>query len=283
MTECKFDSLIINGKANGKTTNEMVYDAYLESSKQYKELPAKLRKDSDRVRLDLFKETCSQKENGFLFRKTNNANDALISHWISKVKRVAYLYASYNDLVEFSGFTKTDAKDIADNNNDVEYLKNIESELARKGIIFIIEPSISGLKLDGVVFKIESGNPVIAMSLRYNRLDNFWFTLMHELAHIVLHIEKIDSYIIDDLDQESTELIELEANKLAGNLLIPRNVWRSCAVRRDRKLDSILAFSKDNNVHPAIVAGRLRKETDNYEIFSNIINDIDVREVLSSE
>ena len=58
------------------------------------------------------------------------------------------------------------------------------------GIILIVEPHLPKTYLDGAAFLTPSGNPVIAMTLRYDRIDNFWFVLMHELAHVSKHLSQ---------------------------------------------------------------------------------------------
>ena len=60
------------------------------------------------------------------------------------------------------------------------------------------------------------------MTLRYSRLDNYWFVLFHELSHIILHYDKLQSPIFDDLDKESGDDIELDANYYAMEHLVPR-------------------------------------------------------------
>lgn len=284
MSDCKFDSLIINGKADSKTdSNKAIFESYLESQAQLEQLPKNLKKDIDLVRLNLFKEVHFQKSNNLLFRKLESSTDALVNFWLSKVKTLTYLYCDFNKLPDFTGLSNADIKNIAKGNAEPAYIRHLEKKLSEKGIIFIVEPSVVGLKLDGAVFKLDSGHPVIAMSLRYKRLDNFWFTLMHELAHIVLHYEQLDSYIIDDLDSSRETLTELEADKLALNSIIPRNIWRTCAARRDLEVGSVVRFAEQNNVHPAIVAGRIQHEINDYRKLSSLTNSIDTREILFSE
>jgi len=283
MSDCKFDSLIINGKADSNTDSKSIFESYLESQAQLERLPKKLKQDKSLVELNLFKEVHFQKSSNLLFRKSDSSNDALINFWLSKVKNLAYLYNDFNELPDFTGLSKSDLKSIAKGNSEPGYIRNLEKCLSERGIIFIVEPSVVGLKLDGAVFKLDSGHPVIAMSLRYKRLDNFWFTLMHELSHVALHYDQLDNYIIDDLDLKSEELTELEADKLALNSLIPRNIWRTCPARRDLQADSVIKFAEQNNVHPAIVAGRIQHEINDYRKLSSLTSGIDTREILFSE
>src|SRR5713101_2632795 len=75
--------------------------------------------------------------------------------------------------------------------------------LKKHGIIVVIEKHFSKTYLDGATVLINRDNPVVGLTLRYDRLDNFWFTLMHELAHLALHFEGEVSFFYDDLDVDS--------------------------------------------------------------------------------
>jgi len=68
--------------------------------------------------------------------------------------------------------------------------------LNKNGIHLVIERHLPKTFLDGAALKLPNGSPVIALTLRYDRLDNFWFTLCHELAHIALHLDKDDFDIV---------------------------------------------------------------------------------------
>ena len=71
--------------------------------------------------------------------------------------------------------------------------------LRMKGIGLVIEPHFEKTYLDGATLLVNRDHPVIGLTLRYDRLDNFWFTLMHELAHISLHFNQDLSSFYDDL------------------------------------------------------------------------------------
>lgn len=69
------------------------------------------------------------------------------------------------------------------------------------------------------------GNPIIALTLRHNRLDSFWFSLMHEMAHIALHLDGNESWYLDDLDAQGADEIEKQADDMAREALIPQSIW----------------------------------------------------------
>ena len=106
---------------------------------------------------------------------------------------------------------------------------------------------------------------------------------MHELSHIVLHYDRLDSYIIDDFDTKNEDIIEKEADSMALNAMIPRNIWRTCNARRDLDELSVRSFSEKFNIHPAIVAGRIQHEIGNYKKLSSLTNNVNTREILFNE
>ena len=99
--------------------------------------------------------------------------------------------------------------------------------LRKQGIQFIVERHLPRTYLDGAVIMTDKINPVIGLTLRHDRIDNFWFTLIHELAHLSLHLESENSIFYDDLDMEAEDdPREREADDLAGEMLIPEEAWK---------------------------------------------------------
>ncbi|HYW80696.1 MAG TPA: ImmA/IrrE family metallo-endopeptidase, partial [Thermoguttaceae bacterium] len=143
--------------------------------------------------------------------------------------------------------------------------------LSEAGIPLVIEPHLPKTYLDGAAFLLPDGSPVIGMTLRYDRLDNFWFVLLHELIHVVRHLRKGKlEDIFDDLEAEPDDL-EREADSLAGAALIPEDDWEVALARYVRTEESIRSFAEEHRIHPAIVAGRIRKEADNYVILTDLV------------
>jgi HTH-type transcriptional regulator/antitoxin HigA len=156
-----------------------------------------------------------------------------------------------------------------------DYLRN-------SGIRFIIEPQLEGTFLDGAALLWEENQPIVAMTLRHDRLDNFWFVLFHEIAHIQLHLSDALTVIFDDLDVK-IEGIEKEADNFALNALIPDDVWRKSLVRFSPSNETILNQAKILKVHPALVAGRIRRETGRYYQYSDLVGQGEVRSNFSYE
>ena len=130
--------------------------------------------------------------------------------------------------------------------------------LAAVGVHFVIVPPLPRSFLDGATFELD-GNPVIVLSLRYDRIDNFWFTLMHEVAHIESGHR---GTIIDDFEQDAASADERTADELAQNWLIDSTRYRSfiAAAKPYFARQSIVKFSQEIGRHPGIVLGRLHHE-----------------------
>ena len=138
------------------------------------------------------------------------------------------------------------------------------------GIPLIIVPRLENTYLDGAALLLPNG-PAIGMTLRYDRLDNFWFVLFHELIHVTKHLYKGKTEaIFDDLDI-SADKIEKEADECAGEILIPKEKWETALARYTRSKDTIIDFAKEIGVNPAIVAGRIRREAGNYYMLKDMV------------
>jgi len=117
---------------------------------------------------------------------------------------------------------------------------------------------------------------VVALTLRHDRLDNFWFTLIHELSHVLLHLSKDNLAFFDETEHglnHSGNSYEEAANHLCVRLSIPDTNW--IKVKDDLLSSSdpsnVLAFSKELGISPAIVAGRVRWESGNFALFNDLL------------
>jgi HTH-type transcriptional regulator/antitoxin HigA len=156
--------------------------------------------------------------------------------------------------------------------------------LASHGIVLIVEPQVPGLKIDGAAFIVDE-RPVIGMTVRTDTVDNFWFTLMHELAHVTLHFATgLAVGFYDQTDQvASVDEQEEEANRFASNLLIPEERWRRSTARIAKSAAVIERFANELGIHPAIVFGRIRKERGEWSLFADKIGRNTVRKLFVGE
>jgi len=154
--------------------------------------------------------------------------------------------------------------------------------LNKNGIALIFVNHLVKTRLDGAALMLPGLSPVIALTLRYDRLDYFWFTLFHELAHIALHFEKDTSKVfLDELSEKAQDSIEEEADNYASEMLIPITEWKNANLTCKSNPSSILAFASRLRISPAIPAGRLRYETGNYKIFTNLVGSGSIRRLFS--
>lgn len=151
------------------------------------------------------------------------------------------------------------------------------SLLEQYGIAVVIESHLQGTHLDGAALRMAGGAPVIALTLRHDRLDNFWFCLFHELAHVTKHLcgDDADAYF-DNLDAQANGA-EAEADKFALDGLIPPTEWTR--IKRTAKLTAKIITDEARRlvVHPAVIAGRIRRERQSYTVFSRLVGQGQVR------
>jgi len=156
--------------------------------------------------------------------------------------------------------------------------RRAQQRLAAHGIALVIERHLPRTHLDGAALCRHDGRPVIGLTLRYDRIDSFWFSLMHELAHVSLHLDCNENKLfIDDLSLTGEDPHENEADTLAQNALIPPRLWESSPVRERATILAVYDFARKADAHPAVIAGRVRHEQGNYRLLSQIIGSGEVR------
>ncbi|SDA10892.1 HTH-type transcriptional regulator / antitoxin HigA [Nitrosospira sp. Nsp18] len=159
--------------------------------------------------------------------------------------------------------------------------------LAECGIRFVIVESLPSAKIDGVCFWLDEVSPVIGMSMRYDRIDNFWFVLRHELEH-VLH-EHGKTLITIDAELEGARagtgdgVAEEEriANLAAAEFCVPQKTMDSFIARKSPVFAErdILGVAATLRIHPGLVAGQLRYRTGKYNRFSSHL--VKIRAIVS--
>jgi HTH-type transcriptional regulator/antitoxin HigA len=150
--------------------------------------------------------------------------------------------------------------------------------LLKNGIILLIVHHYKNTYLDGAAYITPQNQPIIGLTLRYDRLDNFWFNLLHELGHIKLHLTA-GNYIADDMslrNELSVDKIENEADEFAEHAFFPKGF--ELQDQQEITKDDVIECSRKNQIHPAIIAGKIQYQRSNYRIFSNLIGRGLVRE-----
>jgi len=182
-----------------------------------------------------------------------------------------------------SKFSRFDLRELAKTSAKVDGPRRVISELGDHGISVVILPPLPGTFLDGAAMVSATGIPVIGLTLRHDRLDTFWFTLLHEACHIALHYDYLlqsNATFIDDIDIQSDDARERKADDLARNSLIPARFLSEVGWGPAITQDHIVSIATRARVHAAIVAGRWQREHHNYKKFSRLIERGKLRAVL---
>lgn len=134
--------------------------------------------------------------------------------------------------------------------------RRVPKALAEMGVKFAIVKHLPTTKIDGAAMWVDE-SPVVALSLRHDRMDNFWFTLMHELVHVKYG----DQSPVDvDLTGNEESAIERRANEEAANYLIPKDKMDSFIARHKPLYyqKKVVQFAQARGIHPSIVVGQLK-------------------------
>jgi HTH-type transcriptional regulator/antitoxin HigA len=163
-----------------------------------------------------------------------------------------------------------------------EETRKVPHVLANMGIRFVVVEHLPKTRMDGCALDL-NGSPVIGVSLRYDRIDNFWHTLLHELSHILNNEKMLDADIKEE-SIESDAIVETRANNDAARMLIEPKKLNSFIARvgplysRQR----INQFARIVGVHPGIVVGQLQYK---HEISygTNYDMQVPIREIIIQE
>jgi HTH-type transcriptional regulator/antitoxin HigA len=196
--------------------------------------------------------------------------------WLYRVRKIAseMLVARYSPSSAKSAISKLKPLLSA-----AEEARKVPRILAEHGIRFLVVESLPSAKIDGVCFWLNENAPVIALSMRFDRIDNFWFVLRHELEHVDQRHGAGGMMLDSDLEGDSAGtgegIAEEErvANAAAAEFCVPKQMLEAFVARKAPMFSErdILAFAKMINVHPGLIAGQLRRRIGRYDRFGNHI------------
>ena len=209
-------------------------------------------------------------------KKTNIVGDATAPQiaWLYRVKKIAK-----STLVSpYSPSRVTAAiKELKPLLVSIEGARKVPRILSDCGIRFVIVESTSQAKIDGVCLWLDEKSPVIGMSLRFDRIDNFWFVLRHELEHVIQ--KHGQSAVMLDVSLEGDRAgtgpgipeEERVANAAAAEFCVPQKQLQHFASVKSPFYSErdIRGFAATYRIHPGLVAGQLQHKLHRYDLFRN--------------
>jgi HTH-type transcriptional regulator/antitoxin HigA len=146
--------------------------------------------------------------------------------------------------------------------------QQVSAILAEGGVRFLVIEHLANTRIDGACLWLDETSPVVVLSLRYDRIDGFWFTLLHELGHVqakdglINKARPLDIDLVGNEDPQAGEgpPVEQRANRFAVNWLIPQDSLRRFITkpRPYYSKQKIRAFAASLDVHPGLVVGQLQ-------------------------
>ena len=203
--------------------------------------------------------------------------------WLYRVKAIAkeLLVAKYSRAALKDALPKLHTLTVAP-----EEARKVPRILTACGIRFVIVESLPSARIDGVCFWLDDDSPVVGLSMRYDRIDNFWFVLRHELEHVLLghgqSVMMLDAELEGERAGVDNNVPEEErlANIAAQEFCVPKAQMDSFVARKAPFFAErdMLGFAKILGVHPGLVAGQLQHRTGRHDRFrqhlANILDNV---------
>jgi HTH-type transcriptional regulator/antitoxin HigA len=179
-------------------------------------------------------------------------------------------------------------KELKDLLVDPEEIRHVPRILSECGVRFVVVEPLAGSKIDGACLWLgrRQNVPVIGMSLRYDRIDNFWFYLRHEIEHVLRGDGKETAILDADIEgslkaaPESLSPEERAANTAAAEFCVP-SAELDNFIARVRPIfaeQRVVLFAESLHVHAGIVVGQLQRRTERYDLLRKYL--VKVREYL---
>lgn len=207
-------------------------------------------------------------------KKTNVGEDVTPSQlaWLYRVKKMAE-----DQLVDRYSPAAVDRAiaEIKTLTWGAEEARKVPRILRENGIRFVVVESLASAKIDGVCFWLNDMAPVVGLSLRHDRIDNFFFVLRHELEHVRRRhgrdVAAVDAELEGERAGVGVGLPEEErvANEAASDFCVPKKKMdKFVAVKAPAFSErDLLGFANTLKIHPGLIAGQLQHRTGRYELF----------------
>ncbi|ATW02116.1 XRE family transcriptional regulator [Sphingorhabdus sp. YGSMI21] len=204
-------------------------------------------------------------------RSSGQVHEAAIAAWEARVRMLAERNPP-SVVFDLNRVDETWLAGLVSLSLDENGPSRVHDYLRQIGISLVIERHLPGTLLDGAALSSWDDYVIIALTLRHDRLDNFWFTLFHEIGHLVLHIGTGKfAAIFDDTEAPANNDVEDEADLFAQEALLPGDKWKIAVSRFTRTEKAVFADAKRFGVGSAIIAGRVRREAGDYTLLRTLV------------
>lgn len=165
-------------------------------------------------------------------------------------------------------------------------IRRVPKILAECGVRFVVVEHMPSSKIDGVCFWLgkDGTDPVIGMSLRLDRIDNFWFVLRHEIEHVLNGDGREVAMVDRDMGEvrpKDLSLEEIRADAAAADFCVPSRDMADFMVRHGRIISEmhVINFAQRMGVHPGLVVGQIQHRTRKYQLFRKHL--VSIRPIIS--
>lgn len=164
-----------------------------------------------------------------------------------------------------------------------EGVREVPKILADCGVRFVIVEHAPSSKIDGVTFWLDNKSPVIGMSLRLDKIDNFWFVLRHEIEHVLKRHGQEEAIVDVDSDKVPGDPNEEEelANLAGADFCVPDDQMSDFIIRNNPLFseEKVLNFAWRMQVHPGLVVGQLQRRTGQWKLFHSYL--VKIRHIIT--
>lgn len=263
---------------------DMINKKWLPNFTTFKELHQSVLNFWNVTTLDF--EAWDKKTLPLLARKSENFNQYRAAYtytWYHKafVTAESYKVLKYNKEALLALYNQINTYSFKENGIN-EFIK----KLNEAGVIFFMLPHLQKTYLDGAAFYCGK-NPVIVFTARYKRIDNFWFTVAHEIAHVLYHLDDKNTFFLDNFKEENINELEQEANEKACEKLLYKDIvaFLNTKINYLSQKD-IIHCATALQIHPAIIIGKLAYDKTisyaNQSLFNeNVLDLIDAKYLIN--
>lgn len=194
------------------------------------------------------------------YRKTTayESNEYALSAWLRQGELEAQdVHCLPYDEAAFRRLLPTDIRTLTCKKPEI-FVPQLIAICASVGVAVVVVPQVEGARVSGAARWWTKDKAIIQLSRRYKTNDHFWFSFFHEAGHIVQH-GKRDIFI--DVEEDSTNIKEQEANQFAANILIPPEAYKAFVQKTKRfSQTAVLQFAEEVGIASGIVVGRLQHD-----------------------